>query len=351
MINGTLPTIPLAPDSRANGTGRPLGILLSRQAADLLAAPIGKVLEAVPHRLIDADTPLESDAIGAVDIALLSRDITANSGKIELAPSLTRFYDNIRRAPHLRWLQMHAAGADRPIYAELRGRGITVTTASGANAEPVAQMAVTGLLALARRFPELMDSQRRKAWEPLLGARAPRDLKDQTAVVVGLGPIGLEIARLLKALRMRVIGVRRSAQPCKDVDQTVSFEAFQEVLPQADWVLLACPLTAQTRGLMNARTLGLLPRGAHVVNVSRGDVIVETDLIDAVKSGQVGGAYLDVLVTEPLPAASAIWDLPNVIVTPHTAGHTAGHYAAVGELFLDNLARFVSQDALRNAID
>lgn len=328
----------------------PLTLLLSEQAQQEFGERIGETLQGVPYRLVDLNAPADAEGNFNVDIAFLSRDVTADSGKQELASSLVRFYEMIGRSSSLQWLQTHAAGADRPIYGQMRQRGVSVTTASGANAVPVAQMAVTGMLLLARRFPELMDAQRRKAWEPLLGQRAPRDLAGQTAIVVGLGPIGLEIARLLKAFNVKVIGVRRSSAPCSSVDETVPFDDLTAALPKADWVFLACPLTDETRGLLNRETLSLLPKEAGVINVSRGDVIVEADLIEALQAGTIGRAYLDVLVHEPLDTSSPLWDMPNVIISPHTAGHTLGHYAAVGEIFLDNLARWRDGKPLLNAV-
>jgi phosphoglycerate dehydrogenase-like enzyme len=179
--------------------------------------------------------------------------------------------------------------------------------------------------------------------------RAPNDLRNQTALIVGLGPIGQKIAQLLKALAMHVVGVRsaESRPPC---DETVALEDLRLVLPRADWVILACPLTSLTRGLLNVASIALLPRGARVANVARGEIAVESDLVAALASGHLGGAYLDVFEKEPLSAESPLWSLPNVIITPHTAGHTTGHYGAVGEIFLDNLARWRDDQALRNEV-
>jgi phosphoglycerate dehydrogenase-like enzyme len=325
-----------------------LGLLLSEQAARDFGPRVGDLLREVPHRLVNPASGPGPDGTYAIDIAFISRDVTGKSSKTELAESLRRFYEILRASPGLAWVHGHSAGADRPIYPELRRRGVTVTTSSGANAESVAQTALTGLLALNRRLPELMDAQRRKAWEPLLGPRAPRDLHQQTAVVVGLGPIGQEVARLLKALRMQVIGVRRNAVQTPPCDRTVAFGQLRGVLPIADWLILACPLTDETRGMLDADTIGLLPRGARVINVARGEVAVEQDLIAALESGHLGGAFLDVFEKEPLSPQSPIWNLKNVIVSPHSAGHTTGHYAAVGEIFLDNLARWRDGRPMRN---
>lgn len=151
-------------------------------------------------------------------------------------------------------------------------RGVTVTTSSGANAGTVAVTAVGGIIALARRFPNLMDAQRRHAWEPISDheGRAPPDLAGQTAIVVGLGPIGREISRLLRAFGLRVIGVRQSTEPAAECDATIVYAQLAEYLPPADWLVLACPLSETTRSLIDAPALALLPRGANLVNVARG---------------------------------------------------------------------------------
>ena len=322
-------------------------ILLSDQAAAHLGPGMARLFQEQPYTVV---RPSDLPATGShdIDIAFISRDVTGTSSKTVLTDALLRFYDILRHAPRLAWVHGHSAGADRPIYPELRARGIIVTTSSGANAEAVAQMILAALLALGRRLPDLMAAQRRHAWEPLLGPRAPRDLAGQTALIVGLGPIGQEAARLLKMLRLQVIGVRRSDAATPHCDRVLPFDRLDEALPLADWVILACPLTGQTRALLDAARLALLPAGARVINVARGEVAVERDLVAALASGALGGAFLDVFETEPLSPLSPLWDLPNVIVSPHTAGHTSGHYAAVAELFLDNLARWRSGQAMRN---
>lgn len=328
----------------------PLTLLMSTRAAEAFGADVARILGARPHRILTPGAAPDAQGEYPVDIAFMTREVTADSGKLDLAPSLERFYAVLRASPKLQWYQTHSAGSDRPIYGEMLRRGVVVTTASGATSVPVAQLAVTGLLALSRRLPDLLDSQRRKAWEPLLGPRQPQDLKGQTVAIVGTGPIGQEVARVCGALRMDVVGVRRSAEPLAGFDRMVAFDDFEALLPQADWVVLACPLTDTTCGLLDARRLALLPAGARIVNVARGEVVVEADLVDALRSGQVGGAFLDVFEREPLAADSPLWTLPNVIVSPHTAGHTTGLFDAVGEIFIDNLQRWRDGAALRNRV-
>ena len=324
------------------------GILLSDQAAAHLGTALDRAFDGQPYRLVRPDDAPRADGSYDVDIAFISRDVTGTSSKTRLTPALLRFYEVLRNAPRLQWVHGHSAGADRPIYPELGAKGVTVTTSSGANAEAVAQMILTGVLALGRRLPDLMDAQRRHAWEPLLGPRAPRDLAGQTALVVGLGPIGREATRLLKALRLNVIGVRRSDTDTPPCDRVLPFERLSEALPLADWVILACPLTSETRGLLDAAKLSLLPPGARLINVARGEVVVEADLIAALQTGTLAGAFLDVFEIEPLSGVSPLWDLKNVIVSPHTAGQTSGHYAAVADIFMDNLARWRAGQPMRN---
>lgn len=327
--------------SRIGGDGRvtapthtaPLRILMSPLAARQTAAGLAAALGQRPHEIVGPD------AVDA-DVAFVSRDVTGLSTKQNVLPHTQAFHDAMRRAPSLRWVQAHSAGADRPVYGELRARGVEVSTASGANAGVVVQTALAGVLMLARQFPQLLAAQRGKTWAPLVGSQPPRDLAGQTAVVVGWGPIGQGLGALLAALGLRVVAVRSSdGAASAPAAQSVRFEQIHEVLPHADWLLLACPLSERTRGLIDAAALALMPAGARLVNVSRGEVVDEPALVAALQGGALAGAYLDVFVQEPLPAASPLWELPNVIVTPHTAGHSDGNEARVAAIFLDNLQR------------
>ncbi|WP_162915003.1 D-2-hydroxyacid dehydrogenase [Desertibaculum subflavum] len=326
-------------------------LLLSAHALDLWGP---RIEAAVPEGAIGFVTAEDALAAGApcdADIAFMTREVTGASTKNSPTPELQGFQQVLRNAPRLKWLQIHPAGADRPIYAELRGRGVKVTTASGATATTVAHSTLGAMIALNRRFPLLADAQRRHAWEPRLGERSPRDLKDQHAVIVGLGPIGRALAGLLKMLGLRVTGVRRTEAPVEPCDRTIAYEGLAGVLPTADWLILCCPASAQTRGIANAAAFAAMPRGSYVVNVARGEVAVEADIVAALQSGQLAGAYLDVFEREPLDPASPLWDLPNVILSPHTASHSQGQNEAIFEIFLENLARFRSGDPLRNDVD
>ena len=185
---------------------------------------------------------------------------------------------------------------------------------------------------------------------PLLAGQLPRDLPGQTAVLVGWGPIGQRIGDFLRLLGLRLIVVRTQPAAVSDGVEMVTFETLPQVLPRADWLLLACPLTDKTRRLVDARALAAMPRGAGLINVARGEVVVEADLIEALRVGHLGSAFLDVFEHEPLGADSPLWDLPHVIVTPHSAGHSDGNYQRVIDMFLDNLRRWCADAPLRNAI-
>jgi phosphoglycerate dehydrogenase-like enzyme len=321
-------------------SGAPLRILVSARVADGLRADIADALAGRPHVLCTQEE-------GNADIAFVTRDVTGLSTKHHVLPETERFYDAMRQSPALRWVHIHSAGADRPIYVELRARGVQVTTSSGANALVVAHSALAGVLALARRLPQLLEAQRERRWASLMGDALPRDLEGQHAVVVGWGPIGQHLARLLHALGLQVTVVRQHEQAAGDF-ATVGASRWHEVLPGADWLVLACPLTAQTQGMVDAEALRRLPAGAQLVNVSRGEIVDEAALIEALRSGRLAGAFLDVFAHEPLAPDSPLWTLPNVIATPHSAGLSDGNAARVRRMFLDNLRRWLAGEPLQH---
>lgn len=299
---------------------------------------------------ITAEQALAAGACDA-DIAFMTREVTGKSSSNNPTPELRGFDTVVRATATLKWLQIHPAGAERPIYRELRARGVKVTTASGATAITVSHSVLGALIAINRRFPLLADAQRRHAWEPRLGERSPRDLKGQCAVIVGLGPIGRNIARLLKALEMRSIGVRRSAEPVPECDRTIAYGELMSVLPEADVLILCCPASPMTRGIANADVFAAMPKGSLFINVSRGEIAVGKDVTAALQGGHLAGAYLDVFEREPLDPSSPLWDIPNVLISPHTASHSLGQNEAIFGIFLENLARFRAGQKLRNDVD
>lgn len=315
---------------------------MSGVAAGRLSGDIARLFGARPHRIV---TPDDADAAQA-DIAFVSRDVTGLSTKHKVLPDTQRMYDALRAAAKLQWVHIHSAGTDRPVYLELRQRGVTIATSSAANAPVVAQTALLGLLALARHWPKLIAAQREHRWAPLFASGLPRDLQGATAVIVGWGRVAQELGRLLRAIGLRLVVVRRSAGDMGEGIAAVPHTRLREVLPAADFLVLACPLNDETRGLIGREELALLPPHAGLVNVSRGEVIDEPALVEALQAQRIAGAYLDVFAQEPLPASSPLWDLPNVIATPHSAGFSDGNEERVAGMFLENLGRWLQGQPL-----
>lgn len=293
----------------------------------------------------DPQRPLPHEMLARVDIALMTQDVIGPSSKTDLSASLQTFSRQLEAAPRLRWLHIPTAGTDRPIFVEMIRRGVRVTTSSGANAQAVAHTALAGFMMLARGLLRFRDSQQAHRWEPVRGAQSPRDLDGQTAIVVGQGPIGQRIAALLETLGLAVLRVRRTAGAGSH-----AYGELPALAARAQWIILCCPISELTRHLVDARVLDAMAPGGYVINVGRGGVVHEPALVDAVRRGHLAGAYLDVFETEPLPPDSPFWDLPNVLVSPHSAGSSQGQSARSVQVFIDNLARWQRGEGLVNEV-
>ena len=245
-------------------------------------------------------------------------------------------------APKLAFVQSVSAGTDQYSRDGLGAAGIRAASAQGVNERAVAEHAIALILAIARKIPEARDYQVAKKWRPMIGelSRREDELGGKTVVIVGMGRIGSRLATLARAFDMKTIGVKR--------DVTVGAGAADKVVPQrqlldavreADFVVLTCPLTPETENLIDARVFAAMKPTAHLINVARGKVVDETALIDAINSGRIAGAALDTVRDEPLPEASPLWTLPNVLITPHSAGETRRYEDNVIDLLIENLAR------------
>jgi phosphoglycerate dehydrogenase-like enzyme len=256
--------------------------------------------------------------------------------------------------PGLRWVHATSAGAGEQVRraglpAEALER-VAITTSSGVHAVPLAEFAIFGLLAVAKDLPRLIEDQRARAWPEI---RQPfRELSGQTLFLVGLGEIGREVARLGKALGMRTVGFRRTEGPPPEwVDEVHGPQRLAELAGRADAMVVSLPLTDQTAGLVDRATIERLPPGCIFVNIGRGAVVDEPALVDALRDRRIAGAVLDVFATEPLPADSSLWTLPNVLVTPHAAALSARENERITELFVDNLRRYLDGRPLRNLVE
>ena len=257
-----------------------------------------------------------------------------------------------RRAPNLRWIQFSSSGVGR--FVEEMGLAhtpIVVTNAAGVHATPLAEFVLFAMLYFAKQLPRVLAYQRRHHWEPF----AVRNVCGSTLGLVGLGAVGCEIARLGRAIGMRVVAVRRTAErvgsDVPGVEAVYSPDRLWDLLAESDYVTLILPHTRQTAGLLGKAELAAMKPGAVLINIARGAIVDEPALIEALRSGRLGGAALDVFAREPLPAESPLWDMPNVLITPHTISTAEDENELVVDLFCDNLRRFLAGEPLRNVFD
>lgn len=258
------------------------------------------------------------------------------------------------RASRLRFIQSVSAGVDQYSQEGLRGRGIRLASAQGANERAVAEHAMALMLAMSRQLHLARDNQARRSWRGMISDPMLREdeLGGKTLLIVGLGRIGSRLAALARAFGMRVIATRRNQTAgAEAVDMVASHERLSELLPQADVVALTCPLTAETERLIDADAFAAMRRSAILINVARGRVVDEASLVAAVERNLIAGAALDCFHDEPLPETSPLWGFDNLLITPHTAGETRRYEDNVIDLLLDNLNRLWRGDAvLRNEV-
>ena len=281
---------------------------------------------------------LSDDEIARIDIAVFSHDLWMGGRG-------GSFFKVLLSAPNAKWLHQFSAGTDSPVFAEVRRRGMRLTHSAGSSATPIAHTVIMHTLALCREARPWAIAQSGRVWAD----REVTDVEGRTRGIVGLGSIGAEVARLAQQFGIRVIGIRRSPrgdEPC----ETWPTSRLNELLPLVDDLVLTAPLTDETRNIIGGAELALLPRGAHIINVGRGQLIDEPALIEALQTGQVGGAALDVFVVEPLPVDNPLWDMPNVIVTPHSAGGTPLATQRAADMFADNLGRYLRDEPLINEV-
>jgi phosphoglycerate dehydrogenase-like enzyme len=255
--------------------------------------------------------------------------------------------DIVQLAPRLRWIQSSSSGVGEWIRRlKLIDTPIVVTNAAGMHARPLAEYVIFAMLYFARCWPRMAAEQRAHHWERC----AIDTLAQKTLAIIGLGQVGRMVAQLARPFGMRVIGVRRSAART-DVDQLFPPEALDAVLRQSDYVVLSVPYSSETAGLMDAEKLALLKPSAVLINIARGTIVDEAALIEALRARKLGGAALDVVSREPLAADSPLWDLPNVLITPHSMSTASTENEWLTELFCDNLRRYLNGEPLRNQVD
>lgn len=262
--------------------------------------------------------------------------------------------DIIPHATKLKFVQSISSGMDQYSKELLGAKGIRLASAAGVNARAVAEHALALILAVARRLPEARDNQHKKVWRGMLGDLTQREdeLGGKTVLIVGMGRIGSHLAKLAKAFDMKVIGIRRDPKAgTNGADEIYGMGDLVKLVPQADIVALTCALTPETTGLMSEAAFAAMKPSSMFVNVARGKVADEAALIKTMEGTKIWAAALDVTAEEPLPASSPLWTMPNVFITPHTAGETRAYEDNVIDILVENLDRLWRGEAtLRNQV-
>ena len=256
--------------------------------------------------------------------------------------------------PKLRWVHTFSDGVDRHVPEMANYEGVALTNNSGAYDAPIAEHVIAMIFAAAKRVPEHLAAQSRHEWQR---EKPHAEVRDATLVILGMGSIGGELARLACGVGMRVIGVRRDASrrdgipPPSGVDRIVSVDRLMDVVPDADYLAVTAALTPQTRGLVSAEVLRALKPTAWVINIARGPIVDEAALATALAEKRIGGAALDVFETEPLPAGSPLWSFDNAILTPHVSNSSPRVRERSLALVVENVRRFKAGEPLLNLVD
>ena len=280
----------------------------------------------------------------------LTREQRAAFSRVEIVLAMDLPYDVAAVAPNLRWVQGMGAGVSQLASAGLADAGIRLTTAAGVNAVSISEFVIARLLQMWKRLPEIDARKPERRWQPTYG----REISGLTLGIVGLGAIGREVARRARGLGLRTVGQRRTAvagQSDPDVDELLTLDALPELAARCHAVVASAPETADTIGLFDAAFFASQRAGSLFVNVGRGSAVVEEALADALRSGHLAGAALDVVRDEPLTPESPLWDVPRLLISPHSATAPESFWPNLHALFRDNVSRYLAGEPLRNEVD
>lgn len=257
-------------------------------------------------------------------------------------------------APNVKWLQATSSGIGQFVHKhgyDVRMPDTVFTTAKGVHAQPLAEFCLMVMLMFHKGVPRMLKEQQHKHWERYAGT----DLSGRTLVILGLGSVGQRTAQLARAFGMHIIGVKRSTagQSASElsVDELYDQSHLAEVLPKAEHLVIITPHTPETEGLLGQEQIALLPTGCTFINIGRGAVVDEQALIAALQSGQIGAAGLDVFQVEPLPENSPLWEMPNVLISPHSASTSDRENSRITDLFIENIKLFLDDKPLLNVLD
>ncbi|MBU7594877.1 D-2-hydroxyacid dehydrogenase [Metabacillus halosaccharovorans] len=249
--------------------------------------------------------------------------------------------DHINQAKNLKWMMVASAGIDQLPFSVLEERDILVTNSKGVHAIPMAEYCISMMLQVSRQAEVLAENQRLHKWDRRVRME---ELYEKTVLIIGTGAIGNATAKLTQAFGMNVWGVNSDGRTVEQYDKTYKMSEVKEPLSQADFVISVLPSTDRTKGLLNKEFFQSMKDHAVFINIGRGDVVVEKDLIDVLKTNSSMHAVLDVFETEPLPAEHELWDMDNVTITPHLSGITKRYLPRAMEIFKSNLANYISKE-------
>lgn len=263
-------------------------------------------------------------------------------------------HDNLsilKKAPKIKWVHSDSAGVEAMLNEDIKKSDVIITNVKGCSSVPIAEHTIAMLSSLARGVPKMIRNQINKNWVEI----PVKDLENSTVGIIGYGDIGFEIAKRCKGLGMTVIGCRRNPAQRKEeyepADLIMGMDQVDEVLSRSDFVVLALPFTKDTSYFLNEERINKMKKGSHLINVGRGNTIVDENLIESLKNGHIAGAALDVFEVEPLPKDHPFWQLENVMVSPHNAYNSAKHLDRVMELFLKNVKLFSDGKPLKNVVE
>ena len=264
------------------------------------------------------------------------------AGQPHLIPSITGL-------KNLKWIQLFSAGVDAVLTPEIINSDIIVSNVSGIHATPIAEHVIGFMLIFTKRFYDTFKKQQEKIWE---ANQDLTELREKTVLVVGLGHIGTEIARLANCFGANAVGVKRNLKNKPDfVSEVYSIDHLDNILPKADFVVLALPLTTETKHLFDMKKFEKMKKSGVIINIGRGALIKEDDLIEALEQKIIKGAGLDVTEEEPLPKESKLWEIENVVITPHHSGLSEKYMDRAIDLFCINLKAYIKGERLPNLVD
>lgn len=273
---------------------------------------------------------------------ILAADVFCGHAKVPVP------WDEVVGQGRLRWIQSSAAGLDHCLVPSVVESDIIVTSASGVLADQVAEHTIGLITALKRSLPTFLAAMQRREFV----RRPTGDLHRSTVGIVGFGGVGRRIAELLAPYKTRILATDMfPVDKPAHVESLWAAERFDDLLPLVDILIMAVPLTDKTRGMVNRRTLSLMKPGGMFINVARGKLVIEPDLVEALANGQLSAAALDVTPEEPLPRTSPLWESPNLIITPHVGGQSARRIDDMTDFFGENLSRYLARRPLNNLVD